>query len=52
MQTNVENRIRENFPKYIDALKQLVRIPSISFDSFDQKFVMDSAEVVSLALLR
>ena len=46
MNSNVENRIRENFPKYIDALKQLVRIPSISFDNFDQKFVMDSAEAV------
>ena len=46
MQSTVENRIHENFPQYIEALKQLVRIPSISFDSFDQKFVMDSAESV------
>ena len=46
MNRNVENRIHENFPKYIEALKQLVRIPSISFDNFDQKFVMDSAEAV------
>ena len=33
-------------PGYIEALKQLVRIPSISFDNFDQKFVLDSAEAV------
>ena len=46
MLSNVENRIHENFSQYIEALKQLVRIPSISFDNFDQKYVMDSAEAV------
>jgi len=44
--SNVENRIHAEFPKYIDALKRLVRIPSISFDNFDQKFVLESAEAV------
>ena len=46
MISTVETRINENFPKYIDALKRLVRIPSISFDNFDQKFVQESAEAV------
>lgn len=46
MLQNVENRIHESFPSYIEALKRLVRIPSISFDNFDQKFVLESAEAV------
>ena len=46
MQINIEDRIHENFSRYIEALKQLVRIPSISFDSFDQKYVLESAEAV------
>ena len=46
MISEIENRIHEGMPGYIEALKQLVRIPSISFDNFDQKFVLDSAEAV------
>lgn len=46
MSNDIENRIHESLPKYIEALKQLVRIPSISFDNFDQKFVLDSANAV------
>ena len=46
MNFDIENRIHERLPKYIEALKQLVRIPSISFDNFDQKFVLQSAEAV------
>ena len=46
MISEIETRIHEGMPGYIEALKQLVRIPSISFDNFDQKFVLDSAEAV------
>ena len=46
MVSEIEKRIHEGMPGYIEALKQLVRIPSISFDNFDQKFVLDSAEAV------
>ena len=46
MVCEIEKRIHEGMPGYIEALKQLVRIPSISFDNFDQKFVLDSAEAV------
>lgn len=38
--------IREKMPAYIDTLSNLVRIPSISFDNFDQKHVLESAEKV------
>ncbi len=38
--------IREKMPAYIDTLSDLVRIPSISFDNFDQKHVLESAEKV------
>lgn len=46
MPSEIENSIHESLPQYIEALKQLVRIPSISFDNFDQKFVLDSANMV------
>lgn len=46
MSLDAENQIHKSFPKYIEALKSLVRIPSISFDNFDQKFVTESAEAV------
>lgn len=38
--------IREKMPAYIDTLSDLVRIPSVSFDNFDQKHVLESAEKV------
>ena len=46
MTNDIKNRIHASLPGYIEALKQLVRIPSISFDNFDQKFVLESAEAV------
>lgn len=46
MLLNVEKTTHANFDGYIEALKRLVRIPSISFDNFDQKFVQQSAEAV------
>lgn len=46
MNFDAEKRIHESLPKYIEALKQLVRIPSISFDNFDKKFVLESADAV------
>ena len=46
MVSDIEKRIHEGMPGYIEALKRLVRIPSISFDNFDQKYVLDSAEAV------
>lgn len=39
-------RIHEMFPRYVELLKDLVRIPSISFDQFDQNEVMRSAKAV------
>ena len=33
-------------PEYIEQLSHLVKIPSISFDNFDQKYVLESAEAV------
>ena len=46
MVSETEKRIHDGMPGYIEALKRLVRIPSISFDNFDQKFVLESAEAV------
>ena len=43
---NIKKDIHENMPRYIDMLSNLVAIPSISFDNFDQKFVLDSANAV------
>lgn len=39
-------RIHEMFPRYVELLKDLVRIPSISFDHFDQNEVLRSAKAV------
>ena len=44
--------IREKMPVYIDTLSDLVRIPSISFDNFDQKHVLESAEKVKELFLQ
>lgn len=43
---DIENRIHNELPRYIEALKSLVRIPSISFDNFDKQHVLDSANAV------
>ncbi len=42
----LQTRIREMFPTYVKALEDLIRIPSISFDHFDQNEVRRSAEAV------
>lgn len=41
---------RENNPQFIDDLKALVRVPSVSFPGFDPKKVEDSAEAVARLL--
>ncbi len=46
MENQLKKIIHENMPRYIEKLGELVRIPSISFDNFDQKFVLESAEAV------
>ena len=46
MQNQIKKNIHENMPRYIDMLSSLVSIPSISFDNFDQQFVLDSANAV------
>ncbi len=51
MENKIKKIIHENMPKYIKQLGDLVRIPSISFDNFDQKFVLDSAETVKKMFL-
>lgn len=40
------SRIHEMFPSYVKVLEELIRIPSISFDNFDQSEVHKSAEAV------
>ena len=40
-----------NEEKFIENLRNLVKIPSVSFPGFDPKFVVDSAEAVA-GLLR
>jgi len=36
MLATLEKRIHERFPRYLEALENLIRIPSISFDGFDK----------------
>ena len=52
MEKDLENAIRGNMPRYLETLMNLVRIPSISFDNFDQKFVLDSANAVKDLFLK
>ena len=42
----IEKEIHDSMPTYIQELSDLVKIPSISFDNFDQKFVLESALAV------
>jgi acetylornithine deacetylase/succinyl-diaminopimelate desuccinylase-like protein len=42
----------KNAPNYLDELKRLVRIPSVSFDGFPEKEVARSAEAVAELLRR
>ena len=44
--------IHKKMPAYIQTLSDLVKIPSISFDNFDQKYVLDSAEKVKELFLQ
>ena len=46
MKNELERNINQSIPRYLDLLKALVSIPSISFDNFDQKYVEDSANAV------
>lgn len=46
MENKLKEIIHKNMPQYIEKLGSLVRIPSISFDNFDQKYVFESAEAV------
>ena len=48
----VVKAIHEKMPAYIQTLSDLVKIPSISFDNFDQKHVLDSAEKVKELFLQ
>ena len=43
--------IHTKMPEYIKTLSDLVSIPSISFDNFDQKYVLESAEAVKQLFL-
>ena len=52
MKQSIENEIHRNMPRYLETLMDLVRIPSISFDNFDQKFVLESAEAVKAMFLK
>lgn len=46
MNETLPARIHEMFPRYVELLKDLIRIPSISFDNFDQNEVHRSAQAV------
>ena len=46
MDQQLKKTVHENMARYIERLSNLVRIPSISFDNFDQKHVLESAEAV------
>ena len=46
MEQKIKDLIHKKMPEYIEQLSKLVRIPSISFDNFDQKYVLESAEAV------
>ena len=46
MNETLPARIHEMFPRYVAALENLIRIPSISFDNFDQNEVHRSAQAV------
>ncbi|MCF0215060.1 MAG: M20/M25/M40 family metallo-hydrolase [Fibrobacteraceae bacterium] len=46
MKSQLAQKIKAKMPEYLGILGNLVRIPSISFDNFDQKYVLQSAEAV------
>ncbi len=46
MNETLPARIHEMFPRYVELLKALIRIPSISFDHFDQNEIYRSAQAV------
>lgn len=50
MNQAIKNEVHENLQEYIEQLKKLVRIPSISFDNFDQNEVLNSATEVEQQL--
>lgn len=51
MEQQLKKTIHDCMPGYIRQLSDLVSIPSISFDNFDQKYVLDSAEAVKKMFL-
>lgn len=51
MEQQIKNLIHNKMPEYIEQLSRLVKIPSISFDNFDQKYVLESAEAVKKMFL-
>ena len=46
MEQKIKDLVHKKMPEYIEQLSRLVKIPSISFDNFDQKHVLESAEAV------
>ena len=48
---SIVSAIHTKMPEYIKTLSDLVSIPSISFDNFDQKYVLESAEAVKQLFL-
>ena len=51
MEQKIKDLIHQKMPEYIEQLSRLVKIPSISFDNFDQKYVLESAEAVKKMFL-
>lgn len=50
MNETLSAQVHKKFPHYVEMLKDLIRIPSISFDNFDQNEVVRSAEHVKMIL--
>lgn len=46
MKETLEKRIHEQFPRYVEALETLIRIPSISFEDFDKNEILRSAKTI------
>lgn len=50
MNNKIKTEVKENLNEYIEKLKQIVKIPSISFDNFDQNEVLNSAREIKKLL--
>lgn len=42
----MKDTVKNLMPEYLEKLKRLVRIPSISFEGYDQKIIYESADLV------